>query len=402
MTKTTSSTTSSESNLVAGALRWATHLKLGLEIRQLIPRLRLGKMFEVWSDWKRGIRHPQLSVRPLDDRVHGVTHIRDGRVCGVEISPKDDLKRQLITVVHELIHVFAHPIRPDHRDIHTLAAGLSSVVFPAAEEKNSDMGDLYDLTDEEVVQLTDLADLSDEADEADESIPLTDSSDYDLFRRKKNILSGLKKFLPHQQMSKMLRGRKAKVARHTGIAAPILAKKYGGWIMDYFAEMFRTNAFVIPRRGVSRVTPIDNVWEIVTGSYEGMISSGFSSLDAQPSRTVKGIGQALFGAGPTTVGLTPAVGCLGLIVKVSDSILANNNGSAIITLWPTTPNPLRYKIDFEPTKGTAEFVCFFVENNKGKGLLTARTDLSVRFELAALAATTQITAESINRREIDG
>lgn len=372
-------------------------MKLGKELTALIPQLKLHRIYEVWYNWKRGVRHPQLGTNSLACDVHGVTHIRNGRVTGVEITDADDLKRQLLTVVHELIHVFAHPSRPDHRDIHTLAAGLAHVIFPKAERLES-VGDLFD---DELAILTDLSD-GEELDLSDESVVLTDGEDYDLLRKKKNILNRLKKFMPHQAMSKLLRGRKAKVRHPAGIAAPILAKKHGGWIMGYLAEGYRTGAFVVPRRGVTRCTPLHNTRDYDAQDYDSMFDQGWASLNAGDSRTIKGIGQALFGVGPTTVVLAPLVRSLGLIVKFSDSILANINSSAIIVLFPASPNPLRYKIDLEPTKGTSEIVCFFVENDRGKGVLTARNDQSITVEAGSLAPTTQITIESINIREIVG
>lgn len=396
-------TSSLRARLEQDATKWCEYLKLSPDLCALIPQLRLDNIFKVWSDWRQGKRHRQIAVERLDDSTHGVTRVRGGKVTSVAVTDVDELERQLLTVVHELIHVFAHPYRPDHRDLHTLAAGLAYNVFPRYAQGGANMGN--DLMDElEVLNDFDDQDNGDEEAVLNDELSdeTTDGEAFDLYRRRKSALSRIKKFMPHQQLLGIGRGRRIKKEKNAGLPALAIQKSYGGWILPYFRRLFEAQALAVPRRGITRMTPEFNIYGWKSGSYDAWFNQLMNSLSAGDGRTVKGFGKATMGGGPTTVVLTPLVRSVGLIVKIADSLLNNTGETVRIAMFDQAGATVQsWLVDLEPHVGTSEFICLYAENDRGSGVPTARNDQQFTIAAAGLVATARLSAESINLREIE-
>jgi hypothetical protein len=367
-------------------------------------------------------------------------------VDSVDISDADDKDRQLLTLVHELLHVHAHPNKPNHRDLHTLAAGLAKHIFPRHAEKGNTMfdateeaalaslisGDFYDEDELFDVMVNDddfMSMLEDAYDDDDDNF-FGDEDDYDLFRRrKKKGLAGFfqkfkEKALPvllpgvGSLIAKKERQKRRKHAARSRDRADAAAKEriaavqpatgsmkdiqdWGGWLMPALQQAYSGQALLVPRRGIVRAAPDHNINGWKASSWASFWAQMIQSLESGNNRTFKEFARATAVGGVATTVAFATARSIGALVRLSDSITNADNASVRVAHFTQVgATPLPYILDVSLDRGVAEYLVINAENDRGGGVPTSREDHQITVAADGMRAGMVMSIESVNLREL--
>lgn len=375
---------------------------------ELISDLPLDRMYRIWKNWKAGKPISGLWDGLDSNRLHGVTHIRGGHFTGVSLNGGDSLRRQAITLIHEMIHRFTYKRWNQdelHTDIHTLAAGLAHVIFPQlAEEGDTSVR----LTDEEVVAMRDAYDQLADAGLADERIQVNDEDDDDdegdgesLFarkRKKKGLLGRGRALLGLKKKNAI------QAARPLELSEVAIGRVWGGWAMPYIKAAFRGQTMAVPRNGLDRVTPQHNIFGFKAGAFAAFWEQFIQSLNSGSGRATKAFGRSIAVAGvDTVVTLTPTpYRAAFFTIRLSNSILANTNRQYRLRMFTQVgATELPYIVNSSPNKGVTELFGIGVENERGGGVPISYTDAEFRIPADDVEPGAVLTVESGNLRELE-
>lgn len=401
---------SRSSRLHETAKQWARDFKIP---KSLLPIPNLDQIFEIWCRWMDGERQiGNIGLADLDDDLHGVTRVRRGKVMDIRISRADRPKRQQITLVHELLHAAYHPNQPEtdeeHNWLHVLAGGLATTVFPAVRNN------LYYLTDDEAAYLEDgVSDLFEDG-ELD-IIPIHDS---DLLAKRGqgrgfSFAKGGRFGMQNRGIPSVLERRKAnaiqlnkrqgiRAIKAPGAAADPIVAQYNGWLTPVLMNLFRAQSFIIPIRGIDKVTPLSNFQGFRPQTFDSLMAQIVQTLEAGSDRTVKAYASAIAAAAAATTinALSATYRGIGLLCTLSDSVTSADSRPFPVDHFYNAGTQTQHLIHPDLSKGPCQWVALHVENDRGAGVVTARTDLSIRIPADKVRAGAVLTVESLNSRDL--
>lgn len=397
-----------EASLKKQALDWVRDLKLTPALIPVIRHTRLQRLYEMWQEWRAGRPPSGVDIMDFPDGLHGRTRIRGGRVHSIEVSERDPDKRQGLTFVHEILHAQAYPTKPNHKDLHTLAAGLSHVIFPRYAEEGENMRSEDILTDDEYDAAVEVNDEEQDGDEVSTLLQDLgmdvdeDGEELDLFK-KRNIFSRLIRRTPLIGRRLRRKDKKSSVIpqlRQPGLEAMATQQAFKGWIIKHIIEMYKGNSYVVPLYGIERMTPFANIGGFKAPTWGAFWSQLIQSLDAGTARTVKSQSAAtVVAAVATIVNLTSR--SIGHIMQFTDSLQAADQRPIRVRHFTQAGGTeLEYQITLKPG-GVASWIVLAIENDRGAGIVTASNDLQARINADSARPGAILTAESINYREIE-
>lgn len=293
----------------------------------------------------------------------------------MEINDLTPWPRQRQALVHELIHEEALPTPTHHprvhSEVHKLAAGLDKYIFPAYEPGSSEhyqMRNSQFLTPEEAAVMY------------DREIVVHDDG------------PGLVA-LPDRKAIKQVRDLEPE--------ALATRAAYGGWIMEKLQKVYTTQSYFLPIRGVYRATPTFNFSKFRAESWSAWWSQLIQSLNGTANNTTKAIATTTAVAATLTTVTPASVGSIGLLVRITDSILNADNRPVTVNHFVAGGTQLDYTVGVQLDRGIAEYLIVHVNNDRGSGVVAAREDLNLTIAADGIRAGANVTAESINYREIE-
>lgn len=394
---------------------WAQDLKLSEHTKDSILRLPLAHMMDIWVRWKKGERSNQIGDNEsLNHDIHGVTRMRQGN-CSIRINPRDPMRRQLLTIVHEMIHCYTHPDQPDHGELHTLAAGLAYNVFPQYLREKGTM--FYDNEGNILGDAADGMALDGEQgivtiDGEPHGIVTTDgefSDDGDFFaKRMRGLPQKMRRALgavlqPHKALVKLGRNQAMSKKRNAGAEAAVDAAQWGGWIWDFLRAMFEANSFVGPRRGAAKFSIITNFTRYKATSWAAFREQLLQTINSQAARATKTTATSIAVAGLPTIVTLAATGSLGAIGRISDSIINTDNRPITLRCFSSGAPAVeqQYYVDIDYSKGVSDFIVLHQENDRGSGIPTALQTTQLRIDADGIRPGAVLAAETINLRELE-
>jgi len=344
-------------------------------VRAVLSQLHLSDHFkntargwnykDVYDAWKNGTG---LDVVRFPDGVHGLND--NGYKA---INSDDPGVRQRVAAVHEYLHD-----KPGdesdidelfHQELHHLSMVLAEHVFPALSKGKGDHSIMA-------------------------RVPLTDAEA--AVGRKIFNANQVRREAPGVGLKGYYDSK-----RPAELAAIVDERKWGGWLMDKIRAAYEAQSFYVPILNVIRATPKFDIGGFRGDSWETFWNPGIQSLLSLPSNTVKGDDkEPLVAATVTTCTLSPLVASIGLVCCYTDSEVSGRNDPMRVKHFQAGGTSMPYVVHYR--QGPVIWAILHVENNRGQGVVKARSDLNLVLDADEGRAGSVMFIESINLREIQG
>lgn len=372
------------------------------DLQRLANHIPYARICDEWNSVRMGTVPNGYRFADLGDGYHGVTHIRNGKVTGIQIHAKDPQRRQLVTVVHEALHKYAHPYRPNHDQIHSLAMVAANHIFRkyADSEDNEEIMNhsVFDADEMELVGRL-----------GDQRIALTDDYDddngelstLDLFRKKKGRSRPTVQTVPGAQVQ-VAAGMMAPQQRVAppGQISEILGTA-AGWATTHILAAYTAGAFVAPLSGITRMKPVHNVAGLRAADVKSFWDQLLQTLTAGTTRGAFSSDAETAVAGVATVVAIAAARSVGVVMHLSSPV--NNTDGRPVRVRHFTgagQTELEYYVIRAPGCTDASWLIIHPENDRGSGVPAADDDFQVTINADGVLAGTIVGVESLNLRDI--
>lgn len=391
--------------------QWAVLCKIAWVKR--ITQADFDRLYTIWQAEKQDrltSEYPRAGYERMKPGVHGVTRVRNECIQEIRIRDQDPPKRREVTVVHEALHAWAHPIQPDHGQLHFVAVTLVQRFF-----KEEDKMGYNDLFSRDYVVLTDEENGNDDADVSPAIRDVLNGNEYDLYRRgfwRKKKKSSSQIVIPPQQFGVSANqvllpgGGMTQLVRNPGEIAMEAVGQYRGWMMPALPRLFSAQAYTWPLRGVVRTAtknPFSGYRATDFGAFFGQLINSINSKDV---KSTKAEADAIAVAALATVATLPTgVFSIGVIVTITPPADSRDVAPVPINHFTQVGGQVSsYTVHRELANQFSpitQYILLNIRTDRGAGIVTAETGMAVTIPADKIAVGSRLYIETINMLELE-